>query len=419
MFSFLADQRASQLHRSALQPTTVSSARCAGRPLECNPTTQVEPRSKFIVVRVSAPSSDHPTSDPCVGGLCAQHHLPCRTHRRGDARPERARSSVILEETVMATVGPSPTSAAPAPGTSFVEWGAVFAGAVLAAAISFVLLTFGTAIGLSATSPWPNSGLSAKVVASLAILWALMQQIGAFMAGGYVAGRMRSRWRETGDEFDFRDGLHGGLVWAVGVTIGALIFLSTAGAVARSGAEVAGQAGAAAAASTNDPMGAVIDTMLRPANLAQATTPPAPAAGTQATAPTAGQAARPRPATAPGQADEQRAEIARLMATATTSESMSAQDRAYLAQLVAQRTALTQQEAERRVNDAILAARQAADKARRAAILTGFVTAAGLMISFAAAWWAAVKGGNHRDNSVPARFDFTDRRRTVTPSSGV
>jgi hypothetical protein len=60
-----------------------------------------------------------------------------------------------------------------------------------------------------------------------------MQQIGAFMAGGYVAGRMRSRWRETGDESDFRDGLHGGLVWAVGVTIGALIFLSTAGAVAR------------------------------------------------------------------------------------------------------------------------------------------------------------------------------------------
>jgi hypothetical protein len=245
----------------------------------------------------------------------------------------------------MATVGPTPTSASPAPGTSFVEWGAVFAGAVLAAAILFVLLTFGTAIGLSATSPWPNSGLSAKVVASLAILWALMQQIGAFMAGGYVAGRMRSRWKETGDESDFRDGLHGGLVWAVGVTIGALIFLSTAGAVARTGAEVAGQAGAAAAASTNDPTGAVIDTMIRPANLAQATPPAAPAPGTQATPP-AGQAARARPATAPGQTDEQRAEIARLMATATTSESMSAQDRAYLAQLVAQRTGLSQQEAE-------------------------------------------------------------------------
>jgi hypothetical protein len=52
----------------------------------------------------------------------------------------------------MTTVGPGP--AAPAVAASFVEWGAVLAGAALSAAISFVLLTFGTAIGLSATSPW-------------------------------------------------------------------------------------------------------------------------------------------------------------------------------------------------------------------------------------------------------------------------
>src|ERR1700745_1653133 len=91
---------------------------------------------------------------------------------------------------------------------SFVEWGAVLAGAVLAAALSFVLLTFGTAIGLSATSPWPNSGLSTKVVASIAVFWILAQQIGSLMAGGYVAGRMRSRWHESGHEAEFRDGLH-------------------------------------------------------------------------------------------------------------------------------------------------------------------------------------------------------------------
>ena len=95
---------------------------------------------------------------------------------------------------------------------------------------------------------------------------------------------------------------------------------------------------------------------------------------------------------------------------------MSAEDRAYLAQLVAQRTGLSQPEAERRVNDAVVAARQAADKARKAAVLTGFVTAAALIISFAAAWWAAMKGGNHRDNAVPARFAFESRRRTPLPS---
>src|SRR5262249_39077248 len=95
------------------------------------------------------------------------------------------------------------------PNLSFVEWSAIFAGAVLAAALSFILLTFGTAIGLSATSPWPDSGLSTKVIASLAVFWAMAQQIGSVMAGAYVAGRMRSRWHETGHESEFRDGLHG------------------------------------------------------------------------------------------------------------------------------------------------------------------------------------------------------------------
>src|SRR5204863_9337986 len=89
-------------------------------------------------------------------------------------------------------------------GLSFVEWGAVLAGAVLAAAISFVLLTFGTAIGLSATSPWPNSGLSAKVIASPAVFWAMAQQIGSNMVGGDVAGRLASRRHEGGDEAEFR-----------------------------------------------------------------------------------------------------------------------------------------------------------------------------------------------------------------------
>lgn len=96
--------------------------------------------------------------------------------------------------------------------------------------------------------------------------------------------------------------------------------------------------------------------------------------------------------------------------------SMSAPDRAYLAQIIAQRTGVTRPEAEKRVNEAFTAAREAADKARRATILTGFVTAASLIVSFGAAWWAALKGGQHRDNSVPARFEFGSRiRRTSVP----
>src|SRR3984893_12089384 len=166
----------------------------------------------------------------------------------------------------MTNVGPAPVSLSSTPtgGASFVEWGAVFAGAVLAAALSFVLLTFGTAIGLSATSAWPNAGMSAKVVASLAVFWAMVQQIGAYMAGGYVAGRMRSRWHESGHEAEFRDGLHGGLVWALGVVLTAALLLSAVGTASKMGAEVAGKSAATYASSTN-PMDAVLDTMLRPA----------------------------------------------------------------------------------------------------------------------------------------------------------
>ena len=297
-------------------------------------------------------------------------------------------------------------AAAIADKPSFVEWPAVFAGAVLAAALSFVFLTFGTAIGLSATSPWPGSGLSAKVISSIAVFWVLAQQIGSLMIGGYVAGRMRTRWSEAGDEAEFRDGLHGGLVWGTGVLFSALLVFATAGAAARTGAEVAGKA-AASVAGTADPMDAVIDTMLRPTVAAQAQAPvPPPAAAAQP-------APRPRTAAAPAGGDESRAEISRIMASALASGGLTSENRAYLAQVIVQRTGLPQSEAERRIDAAVNAAREAADKARKAAILTGFVTAAGLILSLGAAWWAAMKGGQHRDNSVPPRFAFATRVRTT------
>ena len=181
----------------------------------------------------------------------------------------------------MTQLGPTPTPVASrssvAVAPSFLEWGPVIAGAFLAAALSFVLLTFGAAIGLSATSPWPSSGLSAKMAASVAVFWIMVQQIGAFMAGAYVAGRMRTRWLEASQhEVEFRDGLHGGLVWAVGVVIGAALLMATAGAVARTGTEVAGKAVASAASSTANPMDVVLDSMFRPG--------PAPAAGPGAAA---------------------------------------------------------------------------------------------------------------------------------------
>jgi hypothetical protein len=106
----------------------------------------------------------------------------------------------------------------------YLEWGPVFAGAIAAAAISFMLLTFGSAIGLSLTSPWPNAGARLWVVGLAVAWWAVVVQIGSFAAGGYLAGRMRSRWGESAtDEGQFRDSAHGFMVWAVGVLIGGLL----------------------------------------------------------------------------------------------------------------------------------------------------------------------------------------------------
>jgi hypothetical protein len=147
-------------------------------------------------------------------------------------------------------------------GLTFVDWNAVFAGAVLAAALSFVLLTFGMAIGLSTTSPWPNSGLSAKVLASVAVFWTMAQQIGSVMVGGYVAGRMRWRWHEKGHEADFRDGLHGALVWAVGLLISAFLVFATVGAVARAGTNIVATV-AGSVTSSSGGIDTILDTMLR------------------------------------------------------------------------------------------------------------------------------------------------------------
>ena len=90
--------------------------------------------------------------------------------------------------------------------------------------------------------------------------------------------------------------------------------------------------------------------------------------------------------------DDTRSEMSRILASAVANGSLTTENRAYLVQLVSQRAGISQQEAERRVDQAFNAAREAADKARRAGVLTGFVTAASLVLSLGAAWWAAHAG---------------------------
>jgi len=269
--------------------------------------------------------------------------------------------------------------------TGLISWGAVIAGALLASALSFVLLTFGSAVGLSLASPWTTTVSSGKWAGALTVFWIVAQQIGSFLAGGYVAGRLRSGWTDAKpDEVEFRDGMHGALVWAIGAILGAMLAASVASSAISTPTSAVGKA-AGAAASQADPLSYQVDVLFRPG------TQPAGGAGTPASDPNA-----------------VKAEILRVFANAATRGGLNPADKAYLAQLVAQRTGLPPQEAEARVtqvsNEAARIAKEAADKARKSAIAAGFLTAASLLLSLAAAWWGAQRGGHHRDTSRPARF---------------
>jgi hypothetical protein len=264
---------------------------------------------------------------------------------------------------------------------AYVDWPAIVAGAVIAAAISFVLFTFGTAIGLSITSPYPAESVSAPTFAIVLALWVLWVSIACFLIGGYFTGLLMRRRAAGEHEREMRDGMHGALCWALAVLLGALITAWTASGVARTGAAAAGQASTMAVATGQAPTDYFADLLLRSTNPA---------------------------AVAPAETESRRGEVGRIFLR-NPSGDIAPADRAYLGQLVMRQTGLAEAEANERVatvvteyRNAVTAAQEAAEKARKFALLLAFAVAATLALSAGAAWWAAVQGGEHRDQ----RFDL-------------
>jgi hypothetical protein len=134
------------------------------------------------------------------------------------------------------------TTSAPAE-TSYVDWPAIFAGIVFASAISLVLISFGSAVGLNFVDFNAREGAAPILIGIGAASWFLWVQISSFMAGGYLTGRLRRRnYDATEDESDMRDGAHGLLVWGGAMIVGAVLALSGIGAAA----SMAGNAAATA-----------------------------------------------------------------------------------------------------------------------------------------------------------------------------
>lgn len=256
--------------------------------------------------------------------------------------------------------------------SSGVSWGAVIAGAFVAAALSLALLALGTGIGLSAVSPWSNAGASASAIGWTAIGWLVLMQLIASSVGGYLAGRLRTKWVNVHThEVYFRDTAHGFLVWAVGLVITAGFLTSAAtsmiGGAARAGA-IAEASGPVQSREGLSPNGYLVDTLLR----------------TNASAPDKDNAAV-------------RGEVGLILANSIREGNLPPADRTYLAQVVAARTGASQADAEKRVDDAYAQARETTDAARKAVAHAMYWSFLALLIGAFCASFAATIGGRERD----------------------
>jgi hypothetical protein len=262
---------------------------------------------------------------------------------------------------------------------SAVSWGAIAAGAVGAAALALLLIAFGAGLGLSAVSPWSDSGVSASTFKTGTGIYLVIVSVMSSAVGGYLAARLRSKWAglHTQEVF-FRDTAHGFIAWAFATLLSAGVLSSAAAYLANGTAAGLGGAASQATRSVN-PAEIYVDKLFRP----NAATQPA-------LAPDAANASR----------NQSRAEVLRLWtASFYDNQDLSVADKTYVAQVVAARTGMSQADAEKRVNDIVAEAKTAADDARKAAAKLSFWLTAAMLFGAFAASLAAAEGGSLRDGT--------------------
>ena len=306
------------------------------------------------------------------------------------AYPDPRRDAVLPYDAAVGGAGGQPSA---------VAWAAIFAGAAAAAVLSLILLILGTGLGLSAMSPWAQEGASAKTLGISTGAWVIFMQLASAALGGYMAGRLRTRWLNLdADEVVFRDSAHGFLTWGVATLFTAALLSSTitgiVGGGVRAGASVASgvastataaaaggaaSAGAEGAKSDGGPMSYFVDQLFR--------SPKArPGASEQATT----------------------AEVTRIFTNAMAAGKLPPEDARYVAQVVSQRTGISQQDAEKRVNETFAnlqakvketetKAREAADAARKASAMGALLLFISLLIGAFLASLCAIYGGRQRD----------------------
>jgi hypothetical protein len=257
------------------------------------------------------------------------------------------------------------------------QWSPIVLGALTAAAVSSILITFGTAVGLGVSSASPTWRDASFALALLSGIFLALLALISFGCGGYLAGRTRSSYAPAAaEDVERRDGWHGIGSWALAVLIGAIVAALVGIAATR-------PTTLTTPASATEPsvLSYEVDHLFRsPKRLPSAEMAPV------------------------------RAEAARILLTSSSHSGVSTDDRAYLVQLVSATTGLTGADAEKRVDTEIANARRAIANTRASTIILAFSLATSLLLGAVAAWAGAEAGGRHRDGMpLPAWMSHTSR----------
>ncbi len=262
-------------------------------------------------------------------------------------------------------------------GQSATSWAAIIAGGVATAALTLVLLAFGSGMGFSAVSPWSNAGVSAGAFKLATGVYLIIVSMLSSTIGGYLAGRLRTKWIGLhSEEVLFRDTAHGFLAWAFAAVLGAAALGAAATYIVGGAVQGAGQT---AAQSTASPASYFVDMLFRPVPGGQSS-------------------ASSQPAKDPAAA---RREVITIFTGAALREGadLSAADRTYVAQMVSAQTGMSQADADKRVAEVTNQAKEVADQARKAAAKLSMWLTASLLIGAFSASLAAIEGGQLRDGT--------------------
>jgi hypothetical protein len=279
-----------------------------------------------------------------------------------------------MEETIVAGTTAPDTGSFTA--KSAISWPSITAGAFVAAAATVILVALGSGVGFASISPWSGHGVSVSTFAASTAIWLIVTQWIAAALGGYIAGRLRTRWLGThAHEVFFRDTAHGLITWAVATILVAAIAAGSAMSAAAAAAHAV-----AGASSGGTVMSYEVDKLFRSTN-----------------------------STAAPAAAEARVEAMHIVANAFAFASGTVPDidRAYLTEQVAANTGILKSEAQARVDGFTAAVMQSqaqlqadAATAKKATAQASIYLALSMLIGAFIACVAAALGGRIRDQHV-------------------